>query len=615
MRISRSKVAIAALAAALAIPALGQDKPESILPPGFGDPTPPPSAPRPRAAQPNRPDAAPTAARPAAPVAAPAVPAPVGPTALGSGTPDAAPTPLATPVPTVAPPAATDFAAFVRADMPAYARRSLAQVGVVGPAQGAMATDAFGRANGRYLETLMRRLNPPVASRWVSIVLRRALLARVDTPSGVNGADFAAERAWLLVRMGESVAARAMVQAVDTEDYTPKMFVAAMQAALAAGDPAALCPAVEAGATLGAERGWILARAMCAGLSGMPAKVQPLLTQARRTRLAGGVDLLLAQKVAGTGQSGRQAVTIEWDDVSQLTAWRYGLATAAGVEIPATLLATGTPAVDGWRALAPTLAPNVRAAAAELAAARGILSSAALIDLYSAIDAGDDQSVAEAGIARDLRASYDASSVAGRADALKRLWDEPKTDEGRYARLVLTAGAAARLPQSLEKPDIDRIVASILSAGLDPRAMRWREKAERGSNAWAMLTLVDPAEPVASYDEVSAYAGANDSDGLKRRMFFAGLAGLGRMSASEIERGARTLGVRVGREDSWTRALKTAVVDREPGTVALLSAVGMQTRAWRGVSPEALYHIVTALRAVGLPGEAKMVAVEAMSRL
>ncbi|MEL4383273.1 hypothetical protein, partial [Shewanella algae] len=79
------------------------------------------------------------------------------------------------------------------------------------------------------------------------------------------GADFAAERSWLLTRMGESVAARAMAQAVDTEDYTPKMFEAAMQAALATGDGAALCPAAEAGAELGQERGWIMARAICAG--------------------------------------------------------------------------------------------------------------------------------------------------------------------------------------------------------------------------------------------------------------------------------------------------------------------------------------------------------------
>ncbi|PTS73312.1 hypothetical protein DBR17_18500, partial [Sphingomonas sp. HMWF008] len=53
MRISRNNIAFAALpliaVAGLAIPALGQDRPESILPPGFGEPTPAPTqAPRPR---------------------------------------------------------------------------------------------------------------------------------------------------------------------------------------------------------------------------------------------------------------------------------------------------------------------------------------------------------------------------------------------------------------------------------------------------------------------------------------------------------------------------------------------------------------------------------------
>ena len=41
------------------------------------------------------------------------------------------------------------------------------------------------------------------------------------------------------------------------------------------------------------------------------------------------IDLLLAQKIAGSGARGRQAVTIEWDDVDQQTAWRYGLAMAS----------------------------------------------------------------------------------------------------------------------------------------------------------------------------------------------------------------------------------------------------------------------------------------------
>ncbi len=609
LRISRSSGLLAALAAvpltvalvAGALPALGQDKPESILPPGFGDPTPAPAPPRPQPVQPG-----PALAPP------PGVPPALSPPLSDAG--PVLPTPGATPSPGATPPAPTDFAAFVRADMPAYARRSLARVGVVGPAEGAMGPRAFGRADGRFLEMLMRRLRAPVASRWVSIALRRALLAKVDTPRGVNGVDFAAERSWLLTRMGEAVAARALAQAVDTEDYTPKMFEAAMQAALATGDPAALCPAAEAGARLGRERGWVLARAMCAGLSGQPGKAQPMIAQARRTGLAGGIDLLLAQKVAGTGARGRQAVTIEWDGVDALTAWRYGLATATAVDIPDSLLATTTLAVQGWRALSPALAPSARAAVAELAAARGILSSVALVDLYSAIDAGDDQSLAEAGIARDLRAAYEGADATARAAAMTRLWDEPKTAEGRYARLVLTAGAASRLPTGLEKPDADRLIASMLSAGLDTPALRWRGKVARGGDGWAMLTLVDPEAPPAGYGDVGAYAG-KDPEGLKQRMFFAALAGMGRLPEGDVESGARSLGVRIGHRDSWTQAIERAAREREPGTVVLLAAVGMQTRSWHGVAPETVYHIVSALRAVGMPGEARMVAVEAMSRL
>jgi hypothetical protein len=478
--------------------------------------------------------------------------------------------------------------------MPSYARRSLSRVGVAGPTEGAMAPDAFGRADGRYLETLMRRLRPPLASRWLSIALRRALMARVDTPRGVNGADFAAERSWLLVRMGESVAARAMAQAVDTEDYTPKMFEAAMQAALASGDPAALCPAAEDGAALGRERGWVLARAICAGLSGTAAKAQPMLAAARKSRIAGGVDLLLAQKVIGNGGRARQAVTIEWDSVPYLTAWRFGLATATGVEIPESLLESSSPAVQGWRALSPSLAPGVRAAAADIAAARGILSSAALVDLYAAIDAGDDQPSTPAGVARNLRTAYEGTDADARADALGKVWDQPKDDEARYSRLVLTASAAARIPTSLAKPDTDRLIAAMLSAGYDTQALRWGGKAERGSDGWAMLTLADPAGAVIGYGEVSAYAGAKDADGLKRRMFFAALAGLGRLSAADVTQGAEALNVPVSRADSWTRAIAKAALDNEPGTVVLLAATGMQSRSWRGIPPEALYHVCAA---------------------
>ena len=124
-------------------------------------------------------------------------------------------------VPAVATPAPVDPAVLAQYEMPASARRSLATVGPVTASEGGLDTDAYGEADGQYVETLMRRLSAPLPSRWMSILLRRALVSHVDTPSRTNGADFAAERAWLLLRMGESVAARAVAQNVDTDNYTP----------------------------------------------------------------------------------------------------------------------------------------------------------------------------------------------------------------------------------------------------------------------------------------------------------------------------------------------------------------------------------------------------------
>ena len=597
MRISRTSVALGAIAAVLigaGLPALGQDKPESILPPGFGDPVAAPAptpAPTSTAATTPNPSATGTAAVPEG----------------GVPTPSASATPGA--------PAQLDPALLARYDMPDYARRSLAIVGPVGADNGGLSPRAFGNADGRYLESLMRHLDVPIASRWLSIGLRRALVSRVNTPRGVNGADFAAERAWLLLRMGESVAARGVVQSVDSADYTPKLYEIAMQAALANGDPGALCAVAEGGAALRRERAWILAQAMCAGLAGQPGKAQPMIAAARNSGLAGGIDLLLAQKVAGAGARGQQAVTIEWDNVDRLTAWRYGLATATGVEIPEALFATVSPNVQAWRAQSPMLIARVRAAPAEQAAVHGVFSSAALVDLYGAVDAEDDQSLAESGIARDLRTAYAAADLQIRLDTLKQLWDEPKTPDARFARLILTARAAARIPVDTEGADVDRLVASMLTAGIDRGAMRWEAKAHAGGDAWAMLALANPAPASFAYSDVSRYRGSGDNGALKQRMFFAGLAGLGRLPASDIERGARSLDVAIGDQNSWTRAIARAAQARQPATVLLLAGIGMQTRLWRGVPPETLFHVVTALRAVGLEGEARMIAAEALARL
>lgn len=590
-------------------PAAGQERPESILPPGFGEPASQPS-PRATAASPR-----PGATAPA-PGATDRASAPV-PSATGfvQPLPTPSPTPVASATPSPTP--TIDPAVLAQYEMPDFARRSLDIVGPAGVREGALPANAFGGADGRYVEALMRRIAAPVPSRWLSILMRRTLVAQLDTPARVHGADFAAERAWLLLRMGESVGARAVVQSVDTANYTPKLYQVAMNTALATGDPAHMCGIADAGLAATPSRGWTLAQAMCAGLSGEPARAKGLITAARRRRVATGIDLQLAQKVVGAGPNGGQAVTIEWAGVNTLTAWRFGLATATGVTIPDSLLASVGPQARYWYALSPSIPLADRLAPAEAAAAQGVLSAAALVDLYSVVDAADEMPSAATATANDLRTAYVGNDINTRLAAMRSLWgkaDRAGDTDPAYARLVLTARAAARLPARLGVEDARVLVASMLTAGLDRSAARWRAAVDEGGDAWAMIALADPDAGRMSYRALSSYSGRGDA-ALKQRLFFAGLAGLGRLSAEDIERAAAALDVRIGAENSWTRAIDRAAADGQQGTVVMLAAIGMQTPTWRGVPPAMLYRIIGALRSVGLDGEARMIAAEALARV
>ena len=594
---SRAAALAAVLLAGVAVPAQGQqDRPESLLPPGFDEPAPTP-APAPA------PSSAPAAQ--SAPRAPEIVqPLPLEPAAPGES-----------PIANVA--AADEVEAaeidWSRYELPDFARHSLARVGASAAGNEAFPADAFGEASGKYLQTLMRRLDAPVASRWASILLRRALMSPVDTPADINGADFAAERAWVLLRMGEAVAARSVVEDIDTDNYTAPLYEIAMQAAMANGDPAALCPVVDKGAAAIPQRGWALARAMCAGLAGKPTEAGQLLRQARWGTSQGDIDSLLAEKVLGTGAQGRRAVTIEWAVVPQLTAWRWGLATATRVEVPAWLYRSAGANVRYWQALAPNLDAAQRAPAAELAATAGVFSNAGLVDLYSEIEQGGDAAAEVAGVARNLRVAYTDTSASARVKALRSLWDEAETPRTRYARLILTARAAAWVPADAKLGEADRLVASMLSAGLDSAAMEWRSALAPGSEGWALLTLADPVSAGAvSSSDVEGFA--KSASRRKGQMLLAGLAGLGRMNAGEAQGAADELDVAIGGSNAWTRAIDEAGQRGDSGMVVLLAAVGMQSPNWDWVTPEALFHVVASLRAAGMVNYARMIAVEAVSR-
>ncbi len=585
---------VAASAVAL-WPAIAQRGPESILPPGFGE-SEPANANRPA---PDRP------ARPTGDLVPDIGLTPPQASETGNGT-------TSDVIDDVIEESSNNAAAAIvePLDLPPQARRSLQRVGL-SDATG-FAPNSYGMTDGRFLGTLMQRIDAPIASRWLSIALRRSLVAPSEIPPGIAGADWVAERALLLARMGEADMARALVARVDAENFTPRLYDAAMQAALATGDPASLCGIANAAATARDENSWPLAQAMCAGLSGESGTASALVDRVRDTGTARGVDVLLAEKVVGAATNTRRAVAIQWEGVNELTPWRFGLAAATGVTIPADLFATAGPQMRAWQARAPLLAPSARAPFAERATTMGVFSSEALVDFFGSIWDATDPAERNGTVGELVRAAYSAEGSA-RLAAMRALWTASEAD--LYAREILTARAAAALdPASgASGDDLDRVIASMMSAGLDIQATRWSAAAPRGSLAWALLAVGAP-RALQGLDASAVTAISGGEDDRRAKFMLAALAGLGRLSAEDASNLAERYAVPLSRQNSWTRALDRAGRAHEPGAVVLIAAAGMQTRDWRYVPPEALFHIIVAFRRVGLEPEARMMAAEALSR-
>ncbi|WP_299307451.1 hypothetical protein [uncultured Croceicoccus sp.] len=642
----KTKALIALLLASAPVLALqAQGAPESLLPPGFDDPAPAP-APRPSPAPAPRP--APTSRPAPTPAPAPAttsrpvvqdIPDSTRSSGTGSGSRGASSanaTPSAS-APTSGIERAREILRRINEldtldsadtdeidellglrpsfDIPPAARRSTDEVGLLGPEERGMAASSLGNTAGLFVRNVLNGIEGPLVSRWGHIALRRALASRLETPSGMDGVEFAALRTAALLRLGESTVARAMVQQVDTADYSPALIATAYDSYLANGDITGACPMVR---LHGAERDdpqWNLLRGICSTYSGETSGMDRIERMLRREQ-APAIDALLAQKYAGAFGTERRAVTVEWDDVDELTPWRYALATATGGTVPAALVDAGGPRYAYYAATSPNVGLGERAKGAQRAAAAGILSSAALVDLYSQIYAQTDMEGDAAAQANRLRTAY-VGTPSQRLAAIREIWGDRATSGEAAAnyesRQVLTAYAAARLLPSEEfAEDAGPLIASMLTAGLDRNALRWASVVPTGSQGWALLSLANPASAEVSEGAVRDYMDV----GSERQAAFlvAGLAGLGRLDDGTSAELASDMGFDLARRTRWTQAISRSAQRRNQPLVTYLAALGMQGSDWSKMTPLYLYHIVSALNTAGLRAEARMIAAEAVAR-
>jgi hypothetical protein len=588
------------VAAGAALPVLGQQGPESILPPGFGDPPPPPppstNRPPPSSNNPSTPS------RPSS-----------SSTSSGAGSNAESSSSKSADEKTGD---EEDEETEIRYDVPPTARRSLKQIGIMAETGGGLPATAFGNVNGKFLMNVARNTKGPLASRWGTIMARRALASRTNTPSDINGADWIAERAALILRMGDAVVARQLVQQVDAGVYSKRLLEVAMPIYLANADLSGMCPIVDAGAQKTESPEWKTAQSICASLAGEQGRATSLLNQTRNKGWAKGIDYLLTEKAVGAGTNGRRTVKIEWDKVTSMTGWRHGIAQATGVEPPEALYKNMGREVDGWRVQLPMISAKTRVATAPGAAAIGVLSNRAMVDVYS-VASEDSEIAADISTKADnLRTAFVGSGDSAKIAAMQSLWDGAADATQRRGMYVLTARAAALIaPTSGNSAQADRLVASMLSGGFDTQAARWLGVVDQGSLAWGMIAAGAPEWSKAiDADALDDFQGNDDSEAYhKSALLAAGLAGLERISAGTLTDFSSDLGVNIVRETKWSRAIRAAAERGEPGTVALLAAAGLQAADWNKIPAHHLYHIVSSLRAVGLEGEARMIAAEAVS--
>lgn len=592
MRASRFAGAAAAVAIAAAIPALAQDAaPPASAPPVAAAPAPAPAQPRPSPE----------------PSAAPRGGDSVGESSTGLV--DLA----AEPVQEVKPPV----------EYPDYARRDPRIAGRLDPIDLGLGPDPWGSASGAFVASLMRRMDTPIASRWAHIALRNALLARVAAPRNIDPVDWTAQRAFILLRMGEADAARTLVSAVDTDKFTPQMLQVAVQTALANSDPAALCP-LQAGIEDAEPNIVNLVDAMCDALAGEPESAAEKIDRARRRGRVQGIDLDLAEKVVGAGSNTNRAATIKWEPVDRLDSWRYGLATATGMTFPDRLIDDAPLQLRAWQAAAPTIAPQDRMKSAEIATGLGVFSGQSLSDLHSLIyDATGPDELPQTQ-AWQVRMAFAGKDLDTRLDAMRRLWKTSDDYLQLEASRALLGRAATLIPPSADRQsDAANLIASMLAAGFDRQAARWANAVSQMDDgnadpAWAMLALGAPeGSPVdLSVRRINAFIDRDNSEGKKRSaMLVAGLAGLGRIDADTAGQLSNQNGLRIGNRSIWTRMIDRAASLGQKGTVLVMSATGLQAETFEEIPPSHQYHAILALKRSGQDFTARMMAAEALARI
>jgi hypothetical protein len=382
---------------------------------------------------------------------------------------------------------------------------------------------------------------------------------------------------------------------------------------------AALCP-IETGISKFDPNIRALVQAMCSALGGEPQQAAAQIDDARRRGRIGGIDLALAQKVVGAAGNG-QAATIEWEPIDNLTAWRFGLATATGMAPPDRLLNSSSTQLRAFQARAPLLTPQERLGSALVATGLGVFSSQSLMDVYSAIYDSTDPDDLSSTDAWQLRQAFVGKDADTRLGAIRTLLAVGKSGLQKEAVRALAARAATMVePDAKLAKDAPELISAMLAAGYDEAAARWIPAIAHMDDAdsdrcWAMIALAAPDIANVGTSRLNAFIRRDNSERrLRSALLVAGLAGLGRIDDNAANSLNRRYGLGLNRQSSWTKMIDAAAGRGQAATVLVLIGTGFQTPRFEQLPAVHMYHAITSLKRTSQDFTARMIAAEALSR-
>lgn len=480
--------------------------------------------------------------------------------------------------------------------------------GLLGPGAMGYPPDLFAGSDARFVAALLQGIEAPLASRWAQVMVQRALLSRTAAPPGLDPADWLAARAQALAAMGSATDAHRMVMRIALDRYTPRLYAVAGHVALAAGDPVALCPIASTARALTRLPVWALAQGMCGAIAGDDFASAMRLDTLRDRQAVNPFDVGLAERIGASAGGARRAANPEWDEADGLTAWRIGLASAAGLSIPDDKADAAPLAQKAWMVRLPGQAIARRAAFAPEVAATGAISAAELQRILAAEAATLDQGAVGRSPGGLLRTAMAADRAGDRMAAMRSLWDRARPGtRAHYGWKVATSAAAAGLTPSADlAAEAADIVESLLAGGRVAEARRWAEPAAGADEAVRarVHVLLLAADRAQAPDEALVRAFAREATPHRAALVEAGLAGLGRMQPpADLPR----------LDNPWTRAMDRAVAGRRLGEVMLLTATALQA-GWANVPPDHLRRIAAGLSTLGHGAEAGLIVAEAASR-